>query len=443
MVDDFFMNQMSEQNKTNYFDGTLKRVHTEVIDSSSDDELKTNYVKKSKVISLKAWPRFLVIGSADDETLKKLSPFAIQKGLQGLAGEPKIVKKLRNGSLLVECSTESHSKNLLKSKRLCGISITVNPHTYLNSSKGVIRSRELEGVSEEEICENLSSQGVTSVKRIKVRRNNELVPTNTFILTFDVPTLPNSVKAGYLHIPVVPYIPNPLRCFKCNKFGHGQNTCRNRLTCARCGQLDHESKACQNDMACTNCGGKHFAYSRECPKWKLEKIVQQVKVERNLSFTESRKVVESSSPAVKDKSYAAAVKVSTSNIATQTDLTWYNGEDKYKKISDIEKKKKKQIAKAQKQSTKSAQVSLDGKNPPKGLSIGEPGPSRHMSGKDTKKQPKDSSARLKKAEKQLVPTNNPYETLAEMDDLMDIPEDRPQNKKSPKKKIIPILPPND
>ena len=106
MVDEFCMTQMSKQNKTNYFDGTLKRVHTEVIDSSSNDDL-TNNVKKSKVISLKAWPRFLVIGSADDETLKTLSPFAIQKGLQGLAGEPKTVKKLRNGSLLVECSTES------------------------------------------------------------------------------------------------------------------------------------------------------------------------------------------------------------------------------------------------------------------------------------------------------------------------------------------------
>ena len=89
-------------------------------------------------------------------------------------------------------------------------------------------------------------------------------------------------------------------------------------------------------------------------------------------------------------------------------------------------------------------MSLDVKTPPKGLPIGEPGPSRHMSGTDTKKHKKDSlSARLKKAEKQLVPTNNPYETLAEMDDLMDIPEDRPQNKKSPKTKITPILPPND
>ena len=58
------------------------------------------------------------------------------------------------------------------------------------------------------------------------------------------------------------------------------------------------------------------------------------------SLTEARNVVESSSPTVKDKSYTAAVKVSTSNITFQIDLTWSNGEDKYKKISDIVKTKK-------------------------------------------------------------------------------------------------------
>ena len=63
---------------------------------------------------------------------------------------------------MIECATEHHSKNLLKSKLLCNISINVTPHTTLNSSKGVVRSKDLEGVSEEDICENLSSQGITS-----------------------------------------------------------------------------------------------------------------------------------------------------------------------------------------------------------------------------------------------------------------------------------------
>ena len=62
---------------------------------------------------------------------------------------------------------------------------------------------------------NLSSQGVSAVKMIMIRGNDILVPTNTFILTFRKHTLPQSIKAGYLNIPVDPYVPNPLRCFRC------------------------------------------------------------------------------------------------------------------------------------------------------------------------------------------------------------------------------------
>ena len=433
---------MSKKSIDNPIDGTLKRVHTEVSDSTSSDEesmVKTLNAKKSKVTSFKTCPRFLIIGSTDEGALQKLSPFAIDKGLQGLAGSLKSVKKLRNGTLLVECATDSHSRSLLKSRLLCNVPIKVTPHSSLNSCKGVIRSRDLEGVGEEEICENLTSQGVVGVKRINIRRNNELVPTNTLILTFNSPTLPNSVKAGYLNIPVVPYIPNTLRCFKCQKFGHGQNTCRSRLTCARCGQVDHDSKTCQNDMACVNCKGHHFAFSRECPRWKVEKQVQQVKVEKHLSFYEARKLVETSTPVAASKSYAAAVKVSTTSIATQTDLTWPNAEDKFKKISDLEKAKKKATKAAKNQDTKSTQVSLDSRNPSNDLT-GEPGPSKSKTGKDTKNQKKD---RLKKIKRNIIPIDNPFESLVNMDDKMDTVHNHPQIRKSPKKKINPILPLDD
>ena len=113
--------------------------------------------------------------------------------------------------------------------------------------------------------------------------------------------------------------------------------------------------------------------SHECPRWKVEK---QVKVEKHLSFYEARKLVAAS------KSYAAAVKVSTTSIATKTDLTWPNAEDTFKKISDFEKAKK-EVAKAVKnQEIKSTQVSLDSRNPSNDLT-GEPGPSKSKTGKDT------------------------------------------------------------
>ena len=195
-------------------------------------------------------------------------------------------------------TTQKHSIGLLKSTVFCNVPIKVAAHSSLNSSKGVIRCRDLEGISDEEICQNVSSQDVTSVRPIKVRRNNELLPTNTFVLTFNVPTLPTFIKAGYLNIPVEPFIPNPLHCFKCQCFGHRQNTCQGKLTCTRCGQFDHDNKACVNDVVCINCKGNHCAYSRECPQWKLEKQVQQVRVQNRLSYPEARKLVETAAPKV-------------------------------------------------------------------------------------------------------------------------------------------------
>ena len=151
-----YIQNMSKQIIKTNSDGTLKRVHTEVLGLSSSDDESTKSEKRTKVISTN-WPRFLIISSTEDGALNKLSPFAVQKAIVGLAGEPKSVKKIKIG-LLVECTSEKHSSCLLKSKTFCNIPVKVTPHSSLNFSKGVIRCRDLEGISEEEICENLSSQ---------------------------------------------------------------------------------------------------------------------------------------------------------------------------------------------------------------------------------------------------------------------------------------------
>jgi len=46
--------------------------------------------------------------------------------------------------------------------------------------------------------------------------------TYTFIVTFRTSSIPKHIKIGYLHVPVELYIPNPLRCFSCQKFGHSK-----------------------------------------------------------------------------------------------------------------------------------------------------------------------------------------------------------------------------
>ena len=63
-------------------------VHTEVPESLlSDVESMSSTLTSTKVVDSNL-PRFLVISSSDNGVLKTLSPFAIQKGLVGLAREP-------------------------------------------------------------------------------------------------------------------------------------------------------------------------------------------------------------------------------------------------------------------------------------------------------------------------------------------------------------------
>ena len=58
----------------------------------------------------------------------------------------------------------------------------------LNSSKGIIRDRGLKGESEDNIKEYLQEQGVTAVKRFKVKKvTNLLVPTRFAYLQFCSP----------------------------------------------------------------------------------------------------------------------------------------------------------------------------------------------------------------------------------------------------------------
>jgi len=273
------------------------------------------------------WPRFIMIEStSSDASVAKLSPFAIDKGIQGIAGAVKDVKKLRSGHILVECGKKSHADNLLRATTLAGVGIKASPHRTLNSSKGVIRTRDLSDVDEDEICRELRPQGVLNVKRITIKRDGGIIKTGTYILTFSKPVPPKDLKIGYLRVVVDIFIPNPLRCFQCQKFGHGKDNCRNETICLRCGQKGHDNTDCHNQAKCTNCLGDHVATSKDCPVWIKEKNIQRVKTESRISYPDARRLVEGTTPSPLGKSYSAAVKPVCRSIDCQTELTWLSGE---------------------------------------------------------------------------------------------------------------------
>ena len=90
-------------------------------DSDSDNERSYN--------SYNSWPWFLVVESSSDNLLlSKLSPSAVQKGFQAVARTLKSIKRLRDGSFLVECDKRAQAQNLLRTNRFIDRPARVSIH---------------------------------------------------------------------------------------------------------------------------------------------------------------------------------------------------------------------------------------------------------------------------------------------------------------------------
>ena len=128
--------------------------------------------------------------------MSKLSPFAVNKAIVAILGsDPFNMKKLRNGSIVVEVDKETQSQKLLKTTKLNltmdnAISVDVSPHYSLNTKKGVIRCPDIKNCTDDKILEGLKAEGVIKLDRISVFTDGQRKPTGTFILAFQSQTLP-------------------------------------------------------------------------------------------------------------------------------------------------------------------------------------------------------------------------------------------------------------
>ena len=264
-------------------------------------------------------PRYLVVESiTPDKPLTKCNIFAVNKWFKGvstlLSGK---VRKIGN-CFLVDCPTERVAKKLLSrdGTEFISLKLKVSAHRTLNSSKGVIWCPDLEGIADAEILDNLRDEGVEQVERCMKKKGGLKVPTHTFFLTFSRPTLPESIVIScYLKCKVSLFVPKPLQCFTCFRFGHPSAKCKkkDKPICGRCGHEAHEGD-CPQPALCPNCKSAHAPTSRQCPTYKKEALIKKIMVQKKIPFKaaklEAEKEIEGSVPQ-QGKSYANAAAAAT------------------------------------------------------------------------------------------------------------------------------------
>lgn len=239
--------------------------------------------------------------------LSNISPFYIEAAINNQAGNGAVVKRLKDGTLLIRAKSEAQAQRLMAIKKLGNndYNVSVKEHGSLNETQGIIYCRDSIFLTEKEIEDGLNAQNqkVSKVYKMKKMQNKVLVDSGLCIITFKSTNLPEYIKFGFLQINVDTYIPNPMKCKSCFRFGHTKKKCSANRVCVYCSEFFHEPTPC-SAIKCINCGGPHTNTSKECPVFRREHEIQKIKVLERISHIDAKRKYAALYPASSHSSYS-------------------------------------------------------------------------------------------------------------------------------------------
>ena len=251
--------------------------------------------------------KFTIYAKGIDTNITRINSLKIQKNIDSSIGRRVDVYKSGN-SLRIECKNDAEVKELMKEKTIGEYSVNY-PKPYqkkdqlLTKERGIIFGVDLE-ISEEEIK---YETGAEAVKRIIKKRGDQTITTEQVILCFEK-EMPSYVHIGYRKHRVDRYIPDPIRCYRCQKFGHRAPNCNSKTKCSVCAG-PHSVNDCpeiqknteeSKERKCPNCSGNHPASYKGCPSYKTALQVTKIQFQgpTKMSYAEATKKMKASIPEI-------------------------------------------------------------------------------------------------------------------------------------------------
>jgi len=263
------------------------------------------------------------------------NPIAFKQEFEGKFGILENVQLLHRSQCIRITSTHKQQIDILNTDSIMDLDITPSlPRTKTNQSftrtisyttqtnnpqfKCVIRN-VAHTITEDDICLLTKANNARRLSRFDTTQNTR-IPTQTVILTFsDIP--PEIIHIGYSVHRTIPYIPKPIRCNKCQQFGHITSNCRsNNIKCSYCSR-QHTYENCQfkqdklaNPPVCANYAGPHSAAYNQCPKFLQLKEALSIKATEHITFKEALNRVnnhQNSTAITTDTTYSTALQTPT------------------------------------------------------------------------------------------------------------------------------------
>ena len=271
--------------------------------------------------------KFLLLKFDDSVDLDNIDLFRLFDDISACAGSPlKNMYRNNRHSYVLETTSSLQVQSLLTVTNIAGCTVTISVFAALNQCKGVITCRELHATPTDKIQDRTAAQGVTYVRRVKRWDNGVLVPTHTYVFTFNLTYLPAAVKVAHLNLPLRLYIDNPRKCHKCQRYGHAQTRCNRESICYRCSTslpAENHNNPCDRTPLCCHCQGPHPTSFRGCPEYKKQVNILTVAAMDHVTISEAVKRVNESG-LFSHKSFAAVTKKAAATHSRRQDASQAN-----------------------------------------------------------------------------------------------------------------------
>ena len=215
-----------------------------------------------------SWSRYLVFKTESELTAAKLENILLTK----CPTQEMSFRSINKKEWLVETTTKMQSETYQSLNNVNGIKVSVERHDKLNSIEGTVilpPNNDCDGLPEEALLlESLKLRypNVESLKLYEIpSKKQNGGKLRIARIKFEGQILPSNIKIEGQRRELLPYLPKPLQCKNCSKYGHTHSKCRNPSKCAFCGSEDHKTTWNCGTPKCLNCGQNHHARSKTCP----------------------------------------------------------------------------------------------------------------------------------------------------------------------------------
>ena len=184
--------------------------------------------------------------------------------------------KIIGRTLRVDCTNCSAQNSLLDVNRIEFVDVNCTlPRSVTNMPGTELKAKHYRYVIHNIDCDYTEEEIQRHCKCEEVKLFNTNKRTRTVLLSFKDERTDNYVTIDYCRFKIFKYNPGPMRCYRCQVFGHTAANCRRDAPrCARCSQ-PHDTKDCTSaSRLCVNCGLQHSSAWTGCAVY-IEKRAAQ------------------------------------------------------------------------------------------------------------------------------------------------------------------------